>query len=106
MLQLRRFFLAEEGFIVGVDDESNDQDEQADRQRRYGCYRLDDVQGQVKYAFHDELHLTRMEWSNLYLKVSIKNGVVVITLDEDDLEFVYWHEREFNECFYNKQEKT
>jgi len=51
-------------------------------------------------------HITRMEWSNLYLKVAIKNGVVVMALDEEDLEFVFWHEQEFNECFYNIPRKT
>ena len=45
--------------------------------------------------------ITRMEWSNLYLKIAIKNGVVVMALDEGDLEFVFWHEQEFNEGYYN-----
>ena len=51
-------------------------------------------------------NLEEMKWSDLHLKVTIKNGVVVITLDEDDLGLVYWHEREFNEYVYKKQEKT
>ena len=59
------FFLAEERFVVGVDDEPGDDDEHADGQRRYGCYRLDDVQWQVKYAFHDELHYRW--WMGIFL---------------------------------------
>ena len=50
--------------------------------------------------------LEQMEWSDLYLKVTIKNGVVVMALDEVNLFTARWHEHEFNECFYNKQEKA
>ena len=64
-LSCAAFFLAEERFVVGVDDDSSERDEQADGQRRQRDYHLDDVQWQVKYAFHDELHYRW--WMGIFL---------------------------------------
>ncbi len=50
-------------------------------------------------------HLSRMPWSDLYLKVEIKSGVVVISLNKDELGFVHWHEHDFNEYSKRKAQK-
>lgn len=66
------------------------------RSAMFNTYDLGKQSAVVRRIMYYSHELQGMKWSDLYLKATIKDGIVVITLDKDGLDFVCCQEHEFN----------